>query len=118
VNFYFDHLPELVRWFHCRIEFSGKDPTAVYWFDCPAEVPPPLQRILESHYAKLNLANRFREKSAQAIAETLALRGRLKAETYASEFVLKSTRWAELYGVNYWECSLLSAMSDSCFALM
>jgi hypothetical protein len=117
INFYIDALP-INQILFVEIKISGRTdntPTAVYFIKNNSNVDAKTFKIFTRHYNRLNLLERYNEKSDSAISElkrTLNSYGRSLSQSNAMKATLEyANQLNDDYGVNYWKSVFFKELS-------
>lgn len=119
INFYVDILPEEQFLFVDIIDIGGQMTFNYKLENVSNKINTKLYALIERHFEKLNLLNRYKEKAIQEIAE---IRNTYLVETFDNEeqyklFTSKQRMKCDLdireYGRNHWRVVLLRACADS-----
>lgn len=117
LNFYYDPIPAQ-QFLQCSIAFRRNTPRVQFSIINPgAVINAPLFRIIERHYQRLGLIERFKQKSNSEItnvANTMRQLIGVYTRAQASQFLLEDATQMKLsYGNNYWKALLKEAMANS-----
>jgi len=116
INYYLDSIPN-EEYLSCSVKFEEKIPRAIYSISNDNGINSALFSIIETHYERLDLLNRFSESSNDEITNTLDSIHSFTENSSQKE--IKSmlndshSRKTLRYGVNHWKCALLKGLAQS-----
>lgn len=117
LHFYYDAIPEDVRWLVARIEVDRGTPLAVFSLDLPESLEPALSRLIQAHYHSLKLLERYGGCANGLLSELLSNVScyPLEREPLRRQLNESARRLARKYGENFWRVATLrgAAASDA-----
>jgi len=115
IHFYYDEIPE-EKFLFCKLEHNGSAVPAIsYSLDFPISVDHECIKIIERHYDRLNLLERFNEHASIFLSERIKT---IKTYFSGTEVELKialtndARQLADVYGKNNYKAALMEALSD------
>lgn len=117
LNFYYDSLP-IVQYLFVEISFDANGiVNFTYHLDNVNNVDTPMFRLIESHFTRLDLLNRFKTKAVSEYAEienSLLVDLESKGiENCMSDLKKKALKDAVDYGCNHWMVVLKLTLAES-----
>lgn len=116
LNLYFDNIPP-VQFLYCTVTLRGGTPIVSYNLRNPGGIDPALYSIIEKHFDRLHLIQRFKNKSGTEIVNTInSVRQFLGTynRNQVSQFLLNDVREMKCdFGSNYWKAILKEALANS-----
>jgi hypothetical protein len=118
LNLYLDNLPRIQYLFVNISLDENSDLDFTYYLENPEnKIPFDFFSVIENHYNKLHLFERFKLKSIEYLSELeskiSAFRRRLSVEDIIIDLTTAINEEKEAYGHNHWKCILESALINS-----
>lgn len=121
IHFYYDPIPEGVRWLHARVRLEEGVPSMQFWLEQPASLDAAFFRLVQEHYDALKLLKRYGRCAVKLLAEAAAKASRLGRTAgpvlapglLAKVFTDMADEKAESHGHNYWEVAAFLGMAQS-----
>jgi len=116
LNLYSDQLPEQ-QYLFVDIGISGEDLSINYSVNNPNNIAPSLFNIIDSHYDKLKLCQRFKDNSDVIVSELEVSINQFKAslplETIKNIFINVCQEEQQISGHNFWKALLKLALVNN-----
>jgi 5-methylcytosine-specific restriction endonuclease McrA len=121
IHFYYDPIPEGVRWLHARVRMKEGVSSMEFWLEQPAGLDGVFFRLVQQHYDALKLLQRYSRCAVKLLAgatTTASRLGRTAGPVLASGqlprvFKDMAEERAESHGHNYWEVAAFLGMAES-----
>jgi hypothetical protein len=99
------------------VDISNKGTEVRFYLENRTKIDGKLFKIIENHYERLHLFNRFRENSSEIITELVnTIKGSRTALTMGeiSKIILETeNKNKESFGFNYWKSILKIALAEN-----
>jgi len=116
LNLYSDQLPEQ-QYLFVDIGITGEDLSINYSVNNPNNIAPSLFNIIDSHYDKLKLCQRFKDNSDVIVSELEVSINQFKAslplETIKNIFINVCQEEQQISGHNFWKALLKLALLNN-----
>jgi len=116
INFYLDEIP-IQEFLVCDFRYENSVPVARYRLIHTPGISPESFNLLNCHFSRLNLLERFKEGSNDVITDTLdsILSFSKSYEPFSIKADLTNNYQKKIarYGLNHWRCALLKALYNS-----
>ncbi|WP_141323939.1 HNH endonuclease [Myxococcus sp. AB025B] len=114
IHYYFDDLPYQSKWLFAKVDLQQNEPTVEFTLKLPLVLNPDVFNLIRSHYAKLNLLERYKARSVEAFSDALGgNRGTLSESDLSELYRARATDYARDFGRNYWKAAIYLAMAES-----
>jgi len=115
LHFYYDIIPDGVRWLHAIVELVQDIPIVSFHLEQPKKLDASFYRLVQDHYAALNLLERYALCSVDVLSEALST-----AERYSNEpkllqeaLTIMAHSEAKRRGHNHWKVATLFGLASS-----
>lgn len=109
LNLYFDILPQ-TKFLNVKLTKWKESSIANYWLDFSSCISTDTQKLVECHYKRLELLERYREKSPEALSEMrswIQCHHRNSSVEKIQEYLKdEANRLANRFSPNYWKAVL------------
>jgi hypothetical protein len=116
INFYYDPLP-ITQFLFCNVTFPRGTPKVKFTLNNPGTINATLYTIIERHYQRMGLTDRFEQKSNTEITNVFNTMTQLTAthnRAAAALFLRNDATQMKLsYGNNYWKAILKETIANS-----
>lgn len=116
INYYYDTVPNQ-QFLNCSITFKRRTPVASFSISNPGTIDPASFRLIQRHFTRLLLLERFKKKSNTEITNiSNSIRQLTPTHTFAqvAQFLLNdSNQMKASFGNNYWRAILKEALANS-----
>jgi 5-methylcytosine-specific restriction endonuclease McrA len=116
VNLYFEHIPS-GRYLYAKVDYFGDIPRADFSLKTFAEMSDETFDIISAHFTKLELLQRFTEKSTEVFSEAKTHIDfhfpKATSEIVQEYFMKESRHLSETVQENYWKAVLYEALSKN-----
>lgn len=116
INLYYDNLIS-VRYLNVSISYKGDVPIAEYSLIKPTGISDSQFCLIQSHYTKLKLLERYRKRSPEVLSETqssIKTHIKVKSIERVTQFLLEEAqRLRGRFSNNYWKVVLYEGMANS-----
>jgi 5-methylcytosine-specific restriction endonuclease McrA len=116
INFYYDEIPQ-IQFLQCSLSYRRNTPIINFYLHNPGGIDSCLFEIIEKHYERLHLLDRFTKKSGTEITNVInsisQFTGMFPRNRIAGIILAEAAEMKVDYGNNFWKAILRQSLASS-----